>query len=284
MTPVRLALVGFGKWARNYVALEKDAGVQVVGIVTRDGEQREGGPNHPHFFCSTIEHCYGHCDAVIYAGHPSGAVEATAQALRLGMPILIEKPAGLSLADAERIQYEETFARYNPLVLVGHQHLFAEGFEALRSLYSGGQLLAIWGGPGPVRDFSPWWDYGPHGVACGLALLGSSEAIWNEGDEYAFLRGTLTLRSLRGRCSVDISNDLAEKHARISWYTPNDATIRYDAYGSQAEPPLTRQVRAFAEAVRAGGTDDYRFGARWAVDVAKALEAVPEYARSRRRA
>ena len=57
---------------------------------------------------------------------------------------------------------------------------------------------------------------------------------------------------------------------RKAWARANG--FEYDGYEA-AEPALTREVRAFADAVRAGGTDDWRFGARWAVDVARVLEA-----------
>jgi hypothetical protein len=44
------------------------------------------------------------------------------------------------------------------------------------------------------------------------------------------------------------------------------------------QPPLTRALEAFAHAVQAGGTDDYRFGAHWAVQVADVLERAEQSA------
>lgn len=223
---IRLHLVGFGRWGRNYVTAARDTGIAEVSSITTGR-----GVLPP-----------GDCDAVIYAGHPSGAVEACANALRAGKPILCEKPAGLSLGDAEAILEAEQAS--SAFVLVGHQHLFAAAYEALRD--RGPHPLAHARFTGPVsRDYPAVWDYGPHAVST-LLGLGSTPfpKSWVAG----------------------LSD---HREARVT--APGGT---YDGYAPHSEPPLTRQVREFAKAVKAGGTDDYRFGARWAVDVAVVLEVV----------
>ncbi len=133
----------------------------------------------------------------------------------------------------------------------------------------------MWCGPGPMRDYPATWDYGPHAISACLGVVGQfdSSSFDNGGDRghgggcepfFAMRAGSRT-------CFVNVSNHAPAKIARVETEI-SGITVRYDAYASQAEAPLTREVRAFAQAVRAGGTDDWRFGARWAVDVARVLD------------
>jgi hypothetical protein len=224
MMSLRFGLIGCGKWGRNYIRTAEELGhsIKVIGR----GEAMEG------------------VDAIVIATHPSASPGLAVEAIHAGYPVLVEKPAGLSVEEAERIASAARLARYEPLVLIGHQHLFAEGYEALRC--QGVPSFAVATFCGPVeRDYSATWDYGAHAVA---ALLGLGVA---PGCAFApWFAGTWPHKSARVRA---------------------DGLV-YDAYQSSAEPPLTSQLRAFCEAVRQGGTDDYRFGAHWAVDVASVLE------------
>lgn len=274
MTPVRLALIGFGKWGRNYVRAARESGeAEVTCLVLSEGSPHWKDPLSADFHRSDcMAHVASSVDAFVYAKHPAFAQPACEVALEAGKPILIEKPAGLSLGEAERILAAE---RDNKgLVLVGHQHLFAEGFEAFRQATAeDAEFFACWTGP-VKRDYSPLWDYGPHAVACALAVLGPGAQYRPAGRPVYNRPGAFELDLVAGDRSACLSVGTSEhKRACIEAEQEDEALVRYDAYASEAEPPLTRQVRAFAQAVRAGGTEDWRFGARWAVDVARVLEA-----------
>jgi predicted dehydrogenase len=245
--PARLALVGFGKWGRNYVRAARESGeAEVVQIILR-AESRNLADAEATGIPTKAA---AEIDAYVYTGHPSSAALFCEVALAAGRPILCEKPAGLSLEDARRIARAEEYHRHGGLVLVGHQHLFAEGFEMLREMGPHPWAEARFAGP-VARDYSFVWDYGPHAVSALLALGVPTEGGVDGQRWYVAIQDAKEARVL------------APLGGRF---------IAYDAYASSAEPPLTRQVRAFARAVRAGGTDDYRFGARWAVDVARVLE------------
>ena len=220
---IRLGLIGCGHWGRNYIKAAEDAGASIR--VFQRGE------------------IIGDVDAVCIATHPKDSPALCETVLASGLPVLCEKPAGLSMADAERIQRAE--AASTAFVLVGHQHLFAEGFEEMRA--SGApDAAAFFTGPTSRNDYSALWDYGPHAVSCLLALN-------DPPNSHNWAVGISPLK----RATVIASGETCR--------------YIYDGY-APAEPPLTRQVRAFAKAVRANGTDDYRFGAKWAVDVARVLE------------
>lgn len=245
MTPVRLALIGYGKWGRNYVTAARESGEAEVTRIVKRGEAIPQD-----------------VDAVVIATHPSAAPELCEQALSAGLPVMVEKPAGLSLADAERIQRSE--AESGRFVLVNHQHLFAEGFEEFRKAAKGGGC--IYRSLGPVaRDFDAVWDYGPHAASMALAMgpvetpQARPRLVITDPAAIDYKNGTI------------IAGNRSQKECSAIWFYEDEYTIEYDAYESTSEPPLTRSVRAFARAVRDGGTDDYRFGARWAVDVARIL-------------
>ena len=209
---------------------------------------REGSPSRPPAIgagLQVVDRLDGvKVDGVIVAIHPKLAPWVCQAALRQGLPVMVEKPAALSVGEAEALERAERES--GRIVLVSHQHLFAEGFEAMRKMGVPISSFATWGGP-EVHDFPHAWDYGPHAAAATLAL-GARIPMW------VVLKG-------------------AVKTATVQAIYDDDMAFTYDAYASQAELPLTRAVRAFAQAIRDGGTEDYRFGAHWAADVARSIEA-----------
>lgn len=272
MTPVRLALIGYGKWGRNYVRAARASGEASVVKIVLSGDS----PNLADARATGIETAVAikgldDVDAYVYAGHPAQAVILCEAVLACGKPVLAEKPAGLSLADAERIMAAERASK--TFALVGHLHLFAEGFVRLRKDAANIPLRgsSCFGGDGPVRDYSALWDYGPHAVSTALALLGPSARLVDPQEARSEGFGGFRLRSDRGFLDCLASNTGQGRFGAV--YAIKGSSPRYDAYLPQ-EQPLTTQVRAFANAVRAGGTDDWRFGAHWAVDVARVLSAV----------
>lgn len=246
-----LGVIGHaGKWGGNYLKAAVDCGVLALTIGRNDEASQ--------------------VDAVAIAVHPRDAVGIASEFLSEGVPVIIEKPAGLSTQDAHKLAIAEDDS--DGFVLVAHQHLFAEGMEEMRRRMiletDQVQCRAIFGGHGPVRDYSALWDYGPHAVAASLALSGR----WIKDGASRTADGFL-IRGPRGFTNCIASNTLETKTASVTMLGVKAGELRYDGY-APAEPALTRMVRAFAKAVANGGTDDYRFGARWAVDVAQVLEAV----------
>jgi predicted dehydrogenase len=219
---IRLGLLGCGKWGANYLKAADGFG---VATVSRGGD-------------------LAGFDAVCIATPPDVSVGLAVAALSEGLPVMIEKPAGLSTDDANRLASAE--ARSKAFVLVNHQHLFAPEFDSVRGISTADTVLAEFTGP-VTRDCSPLWDYGAHAAACILAL---------------------------GARNYTIVAGLGERCARVeSWAAKGTRPFVYDGYATM-EPPLTTSLRAFATAVRNGGTDDYRFGSKWAIDVARLLERI----------
>lgn len=263
---IRLALVGYGAWGRNYVRAAEEAGnARVTQVVLRRHRDTGGIP-----VVERIDQL--ECDAAVVAIHPRQSPWVAQVLMRAGLPVMIEKPAALSVTDAKAL--EATERETGKLVLVAHQHLFAEGYEGLvkREIGPSDRVTAIWQGPGPMRDYSPLWDYGPHAVS---ALLGLERSVLVS--DAGTVNGALYYADMlvgRTNAFIGVSNVAARKTARLEVSGPNRLLpLIYDGH-APAEPPLTRAVRAFATAVRIGMTTDWRFGASWATRVAKILEAI----------
>ena len=264
---VKLGLIGFGAWGRNYVHAAHDSGeAEVTTVFLRPGSASTSAALGAGLSIAHTVDAFDDVDALVIATHPRLSPGLAEVALACGLPVMVEKPAGLSMSDAGRIVEAEAMA--HAFVLVGHQHLFADGFESFRAMASDcAAMHARFCGP-VRRDYSALWDYGPHAVACVLSLVGMD----GQPSTLSGAPGSFAVGCSDRVVTVDTGSS-DTKSARVSAVS-DGAVIQYDAYESSAEPPLTRQVRAFAWAVREGGTDDYRFGARWATAVARVLEAV----------
>lgn len=292
MTPVRLGLIGVGVWGRNYVRAAKESGEAevVCGMASspgaRDGVMMYGA--NPSHYEDMAFHAGGlGVDAFVVARNPAWAAGTCERLLALGKPILVEKPAGLSLTDAQRIAAAETSS--SAFVLVGHQHLFAAAYLALRQMVKAVgafDIRSVGANRGPVRDYSALWDYGPHDVAMALGMpLGRPLDVdcrceTTEAGETYHLR----LRLERGSAYMRVGNGATNRQRTFAvekgrWFASYDDLPSGPILRSSEGPigfdhgqPLTNQVRAFAKAVR-GGERDWRFGAHWAVDVARILAA-----------
>ena len=284
---LRLGLVGFGKWGRNYVRASMAAGnAEVTEVVLPEGSPRADEARRDGLLVrQSIDDLS--VDGVIVAAHPSSAPDLCVRLLRLGMPVMVEKPSALSVDAAQHICDAAQAA--NLVFLVAHQHLFAVAYEHMRShaQIDGACLIRTRaGGYGPHRDYPPLWDYGPHDAAMIFGLLGADplrvEMKKRQGADGGHLWLALDF-SAGSRAECEIWNDGVPKarhfHVRTDvgdWiYDDLDPLGRLQFQGRHLdisyEPPLTRAVRGFADAVIQGGTDDYRFGAAWSLTVASWL-------------
>ena len=292
---VRLAIVGFGKWGRNYLAASQASGIAALTTVVLR-------PDSPHRAAAELAGLQvrervdqlDDVDAAIVATHPQSHPALCKQLLGQGLAVMLEKPAALSGAAAREIAVAAEHAQRS--VLVNHQHLFSLAFEELRKRTRDRASLDIvsrgsnWG---PFRDYSALWDYGPHDLAMALALMDAppvqvqcTQTRSATGASYALRLHFETAR--RGQATVHIGNDAAPRVRTFAAggvcyddTAPLDHRLQHDGLPVALppwQPPLTRALEAFAHAVQAGGTDDYRFGAHWAVQVADVLERAEQSA------
>lgn len=273
---IRLGLVGAGRWGKNYIAAAKQAGnCEVTYIYARDEETR-----------------FQEVDAVIVATSPAASASIGQRVSYYRKPLLIEKPVGLAVEEAQKVVSAEQLWVSPPVVLVNHQHLFAPAYEELHHRVKDHAYLQIATHAGDVQPVAhhdwPWlWDWAPHDVAMVLDLGGPAPHLRavHESEHHIAARW----QTHRGAAYSYVGVDLKQK-ARQLTVVAGSTILTYDDRGERKlvvdlepvpvspELPLTRAVRAFAQAVADGGTDDRRFGAHWGVAVAQQITALQTFA------
>lgn len=176
--PLRLGLIGAGRWARIYaktIATLPD--VRIARIARRSATPPDFAPADVEITADWHDVAAAKdLDGVIIATPPALHAEMALAAIHAGLPLLVEKPLTLSLDDARRIQ--DAAVKNNVLVMVEHTHLFNPAYRELKKLARGlGALRATTaeaGNWGPFRKDVPIvWDWGAHDVALCLDLTGA---------------------------------------------------------------------------------------------------------------
>jgi predicted dehydrogenase len=275
-SPVRLGLIGGGRWGRNYVKT----------IAALDGARlvRLGDPDAAAWTvadgsCATTADwrevaAADDLDGVIIAAPPSWHARMVRAAVEAGRAVLVEKP--LTLDAAEAADLGAFVAAHGGLVMVDHIHLFNPAFRRLKALVGGSgpirEIHAVMGNHGPFRtDASVLWDWGAHGVAMCLDLLGTAVSeVTAERLETRPIEGTtgeildLHLRFNGGTDARIRIGNIMDKTCRFEAATDAGRLIFDDLAESKlvrhpggavavtARPPLAVVVEEFAEAIRAG--------------------------------
>lgn len=181
MPPVRLGLIGAGRWGkiclRTIQALSPHACLAAVASGNPATAALVDCPVHPSWR-DLLE--AGQCDAVVITTPPATHAEISIAALEAGLPVFIEKPLTLRPDQARAVR--ATALRCGLPALVDHIHLFSPAFRTLLAMAPHlGSVLAIEamaGKPGAMRDdASVLWDWGAHDVAMCLTLMGSLPEI-----------------------------------------------------------------------------------------------------------
>ena len=175
--PVRLGLIGAGRWGQIYIkTLKSLLGVELTRLCSSNPESAAlVGPA-----CEITRDWRAlikadDLDGVIVATPPALHAEMVEAAVVAGVPVMVEKPLTMNLGEALRLQ--RIIEQSGVTVLVDHIHLFHPGYVALKekakNLGSIRFIRSVGGSWGPFRpDVPVLWDYGPHDVALCLDLLG----------------------------------------------------------------------------------------------------------------
>ena len=182
--PLRLGLIGAGRWGRNYIkTLAALEGVRLARLASRNSDSAalvDSGCIISTDWRELI--ACGDLDGVIIATPPALHAEMARAAVAAGLPVLVEKPLTLSLAEAQDLR--DFVAARAGYAMVGHTHLFHPAYRALKRIAPQyGAVRAIWaeaGNHGPFRPEVPvLWDWGAHDIAMCLDLLGALPAHSN---------------------------------------------------------------------------------------------------------
>ena len=255
---LRLELVGHGRWGQNIErTLLSFPHVSVTNIAK--GERPPAELN-------------GVLIATQSATHAANALPY----IEAGIATFIEKPMATSVSDAERIR--DASKRSGAIVFVGHIFLYHPAFlaalELLPSLGGIHYLLCEAMNNSPRTDSSVLWDWLPHDLSMARAIFGRDpesvnawslsggtkpQAVLSKfqfGDTPVISMISWLSQVRRKRTTVVcekatlVFDDKADR--RLVLYNKQDK-LTYPAYSD--EPPLTRELSAFLQAVQSGTAD-----------------------------
>ncbi len=309
--PFRIGLIGAGRWGQNYIrTIAGLEGVVLTRISTRNPEAASLAP-HGCVVVAAWQDILDRrsVDGVIVASPPASHAQIARAAIEAGLPVLVEKPLSLDLAEAQALQ-GLTHAR-GGLVMVDHTHLFHPAFRALKqAVPRHGAIRAIRsaaGNLGPFRADAPvLWDWGPHDVAMCIDLLERSpvrvEAVILEQRSTPDGQGQIIELHLEFPGSVPVRTvigNIMPKQRVFAVFLDEGALVYDDLAASKlvfvagagarhdvprgggrplpigSEPPLTCAVREFARAAT-----ELRANMRsldLAVDVVRVLAKAQDY-------
>lgn len=270
----KVALIGYGPWGRNYHrTIESLRDVHLHSICRIHPESTPAGIRKQVLVTSDLLEALDGADWAVVATPPSSHKEVACACLKIGVPVMLEKPVALTLSDSDEIF---AAAKESGLfVLVNNVHLFSPSFETLLSMTKSWNSIEIeseGGGPGPIRDYSPLFDWGPHDLSMALAMLGGSPSSCSlrvipsdTGEVFEVL-----ISSVSGSAKIMIGNGFSIKKRRFEVRCGTRSAV-YDDMSSGAklvvdgrpvkgpdEAPLRRAILSFHRYVTTGKTD-WRF-------------------------
>lgn len=305
--PVRLALIGAGRWGRNYIrTIAGLSGAALVRLASSNPDSHGLAP--PGCVVDAdwrAAVAAPEVEAVIVSTPPASHAEITLAAMVAGKAVLVEKPLTLDRREAEAIAQAARDA--GVVVWVEHTQLFNPAWTALKTaLATLGPILAVRseaGNHGPYRKggVPMLWDWGAHDVAQILDLMESDpdsvSTAWTargerEGGDAGDVTLTLWFGSVEARTRLCNTMDKCRRLAvhgergvllfddmavnKLTRHSPSPGFAWPMGVGEplvvEPEMPLTRAVRLFAQAVRAPapGPSPLELG----VQVVRVLEAL----------
>ncbi len=306
---LRVALIGCGKWGKNYIQAVKATGLGTVTTILSSLTIRDRWHQRSNSFMSRdviddhlIEKLIDdllrneHIDAAIVATHPPLTEKYTYSLLRRGISVMAEKPFTFSLECLNKISLLLEQTTSTPIFLINHQHLFSEALTWINQKIMGNEVTSFQssaGGCGPFRKYSPLWDYGPHD----LSILGYlSDKVYTLGN-YSSLKSAGGLKEhaeliCNGESigAIGCWNNGKVKTHRVSIALLDDLIV-YDDFDPSGKvcingvyppiaytPPLTLSVTRFLETVHSEiQLNDTRFGCELAKRYTRLLKDVMKH-------
>ncbi len=280
-SPLRLGLIGAGRWGRNYIkTLDAMDGVLLARLASANPVSRDlvdAGCVVSIHWREVID--AGDIDGVIVATPPATHAEITAAAIGCDLPVLVEKPLTLDVAEAQSLL--DLARSRDALVKVGHIHLHHPAYRELkvRSPARGPvrAIRATAGNWGPFRKDTPvLWDWGSHDAALCLDLMGEASATATARRSEARETDEGTGETIEMRLGfpggveahVRLGNLMETRRRRFEAHFDDGCLIFDDAADHKlvetrtgeadrpipvdATPPLTCLVEDFADAIRNG--------------------------------
>lgn len=249
---VRLGLIGRGAWARAIGATLDDL---------------------PDVTWTPVSGVVPEVDGVIIANRSKDHVASALPFVEAGVPCFVEKPVATCLEDFLRLKAAANAS--DAVVFAGHLHRFnpaAEAFcAALPQIGPLHSATALCANGKPRDDTSVIWDWLPHPLSLADRLFGApaGEVTARSLDEETRPHHVAATLSYQGRSfELEASWRAPTPSFRITATGPNGQLIFDDKTDHKVmlklaqtttpvpftpEPPLTRELRAFADLIARGG-------------------------------
>ena len=250
---LRLGLIGAGRWGRNYTkTINAMGGVRLARLASGNPASRTlvGDDCQISEDWQTLM-AAGDLDGIIIATPPALHGDMATGAITAGIPVLIEKPLTLDVAEAEALL---ALARKQKaaIALVDHIHLYHPAYVELKRQGLGmGHLQGLRsaaGNWGPFRkDASVLWDWACHDVALCLDLVGADpdsvlarRTEVRDTDEGLGETLAIKLNFPDGIVAdIDVSNLMDGKKRFLAAHYDHETLI----YDDHSETPLVREPR-----------------------------------------
>ncbi len=270
--PLRIGLVGAGPWAQLFTGpmLAASPDAELVGVWARRPEAAAPlAAAHGTVAFDDVDALFDACDAVTFSLPPDVQAEYAARAARAGKAVLLDKPVGLDVAQAEQLADVIGSAGVISQVILTNRYYdsMRTFLDATRSFDSYGGRASFFGnGCVPGTYFATPWrleqgglvDLGPH-VLDGLdAALGTIVGITARGDAHGIV--LLECEHDNGRLSQAALSATSNQHGGLAVEVHGLAgSLRFDAAAFSPEVMMAevqaaqrRIVAELAEAVRTG--------------------------------
>ena len=206
MAPLQVGLVGAGPWAEVFTAPLLARGPDcALGAVWARREDRATrvARRHGADVASSFEELVASCEAVAFAVPPDVQADLAARAAAAGIAVLLDKPIGLELDEAERLADAiSSSGVVSQLVLTNRYRPSMRTFleTAQDSAPRAGRATFLGGGAIPGSYFATPWrlergpvpDLGPHVLDALDAALGTIVGVHAAGDALGVVAVTCT--------------------------------------------------------------------------------------------
>ncbi|MGB8858784.1 MAG: Gfo/Idh/MocA family oxidoreductase [Ilumatobacteraceae bacterium] len=194
--PLRMGLVGAGPWAHLFTGpmLASSDDVEFTGIWSRRPEPaQELAAHHGVRAVAELTDLFTACDAVTFSVPPSVQADLAAQAAHAGLAVLLDKPVGANVAEAEALAAAIDAAGVVSQVIFTNRY-FDTTREFLKAASTfdayGGRAAFFGNGSVPGTYFATPWrmsegavlDLGPHVLDSLDAAFGRIVRIEAHGD------------------------------------------------------------------------------------------------------
>ncbi|EJB08141.1 putative dehydrogenase [Rhizobium leguminosarum] len=271
MTPIKVGLVGAGPWADIFHAPMMAAGpeTQLTAIWARNPAAAEKlAAKHGAKAVASFYQLLDSCEALVFAVPPDVQAEYVPAAAAAGKALLLEKPLGLSLEQANRLADVVNEAGVVNQVMLTNRYservrTFLADVQSKRPIgaiatYINGAIL-----PGGLFA-TPWrrekgslLDLGPHVIDIFDAALGPVVEVQGAGDPRSWFG--LTLRHQNGAVSqapLSLATPVEGEVTGVRVFT-DQGEVTMDFVGAFGDPKAPATIRAeFSAAIRSGKPHD----------------------------